>query len=195
MGFAYLYGMKIGYARVSTVEQNLDLQLDALTIAGCEKIFMEKITGKVRSRPELDKMLSELRTGDSVIVWKLDRLARSLKDLVSIVGQLKEKGVGFKSLSDNIETNTAQGKLFFHVFGAIAEFEADLIKERTNAGLKAARSRGRIGGRPKGLSTSALQKAKVAKSLYDQKDMTVEEIMSHLSIKSKATFYNYIKSV
>lgn len=139
--------MIIGYARVSTHDQNLDSQLDALQKADCEQIFQEKITGKIKDRPELISCLKALRKGDVLVVWKLDRLARSLKDLVEIITDLNQREIGFKSLTEAIDTNSATGRLVFHIFGALAEFEHSLIRERTIAGLDAARARGRKGGR------------------------------------------------
>ena len=140
--------MIFGYARVSTQDQNLDAQLDALKVAGAEKIFKEKITGKTKNRPQLDKLLEQLRANDVVIVTKYDRLARSLKDLIMIVEAIRERGAGFKSLGEDIDATTSVGRLVFHVFGSIAEFERERIAERTREGLNAARSRGRVGGRP-----------------------------------------------
>jgi len=138
--------MIIGYARVSTQDQNPDFQVDALEKAGCEQIFQEKFTGKLRERPELSQCLRMLRKRDVLIVWKLDRLARSLKDLVEIVQDLNQREIGFKSLTEAIDTTSSSGRLVFHIFGALAEFEHDLIRERTKAGLEAARARGRKGG-------------------------------------------------
>jgi DNA invertase Pin-like site-specific DNA recombinase len=138
--------MKIGYARVSTQDQDLSLQLDALQAAGCGKIYKEKMTGSTRERPELQKLLDQLREGDVVVIWKLDRLARSLKDLVNLVNEIQEKGGALHSLNDQIDTTTPHGKFTFHVFAALAEFERDIIRERTKAGLTAARAR--AGGRP-----------------------------------------------
>ena len=138
--------MVIGYARVSTQDQNPDFQVDALEKAGCEQIFQEKFTGKLRERPELSQCLRMLRKRDVLIVWKLDRLARSLKDLVEIVQDLNQREIGFKSLTEAIDTTSSSGRLVFHIFGALAEFEHDLIRERTKAGLEAARARGRKGG-------------------------------------------------
>ena len=144
--------MIIGYARVSTQEQNLDAQLDALKNANCEQIFEEKITGKHKDRPELKTCLKALRKGDVLIVWKLDRLARSLKDLVEIITELNDREIGFRSLTEAIDTTSATGRLVFHIFGALAEFEHSLIRERTIAGLDAARARGRKGGRKPSMS-------------------------------------------
>src|SRR5664280_2379752 len=138
----------IGYARVSTDDQNADLQKDALKKAGCIKVFTDKASGSLASRPQLDRMLDQLRPGDVVVVWRLDRLGRSLKNLIALVEGLAEREVGFRSLSESIDTTTANGKLFFSLMGALAEFERDLIRERTMAGLAAARARGRVGGRP-----------------------------------------------
>lgn len=184
--------MKIGYARVSTKNQDLSLQLDALEKIGCQKIYQEKITGATRERPQLKKLLEQLREGDVVVVWKLDRLARSLKDLVNLVNEIQEKGAGLQSLNDHIDTTTPQGKLTFHLFAALAEFERDIIRERTNAGLAAARARGRTGGRPKGLSKKAQHTAIIAENLYLEKELTVKEICEQLSI-SRGTLYNYLR--
>jgi DNA invertase Pin-like site-specific DNA recombinase len=139
----------VGYARVSTVEQNLDLQLDALTQAKCEKIFKDMKSSAKVERPGLSQALAYMREGDVLTVWKLDRLGRSLRDLIDTINALKERGVGFKSLQDAIDTTTAGGMLIFHIMAALAEFERALIRERTQAGLKAARARGRKGGRPR----------------------------------------------
>lgn len=183
--------MKIGYARVSTKDQNLELQRDALQEAGCEKLFKEKISGKKADRPELQKMLEQLRKGDIVIIWKLDRLGRSLRDLVHLVQEIQEKGAGLKSLHDSIDTTTPQGKLTFHLFAALAEFERDIISERTKAGLASARARGRKGGRPKGLSKQAKDKAMIAATLYKQ-GKPVKDICDYLGF-SKATLYRYLR--
>lgn len=145
--------MIIGYARVSSVDQNTRLQLDALKAAGCEKIYTDKATGRNAERPKLAELRRSLRKGDTVVIWKLDRLGRSLKNLVELVEEFKGMGVEFKSLTETIDTANPAGKLAFHLFGAIAEFEADLIRERTLEGLKAARARGRVGGRKKKLSS------------------------------------------
>ena len=185
--------MKIGYARVSTKDQNLDLQLDALTKAGCEKIYREKVSGAGKERPELQKMLENIREGDVIVIWKLDRLGRSLRHLVEIVNDLMIKKVGLQSLNDPIDTTTPQGRLAFNLFGALAEFEREIIRERTRAGLEAARARGRQGGRPKGLSDKAQQKAMVAETLYKEQKLTVQQIAEQLHI-SKATLYSYLRS-
>jgi DNA invertase Pin-like site-specific DNA recombinase len=184
--------MYIGYARVSKNEQNLDLQRDALLKAGCTEnnIYTDKITGLKQERKGLEQALSHLREGDTFVVWRLDRLGRSLKHLIETITNLQAQSIGFKSLTENIDTSTATGQLIFHIFGALAEFERNLIKERTIAGLDAARSRGRRGGRPK-LKTSA-SKVAMAKKLYADRSNSVDEICKTLSI-SKATLYRYVK--
>ena len=151
--------MLIGYARVSTKDQSLDAQIDALEAAGAERIFKEKVTGKTRQRPELDRLLDHLRADDVVVITKYDRLARSLKDLIEIVERIRERGAGFRSLAEDVDTTTPTGRLIFHVFGSIAEFERERIVERTKEGLAAARRRGRAGGRPAVLTSE--QRAEV----------------------------------
>ena len=184
--------MKIGYARVSTKEQNLSMQIDALEKEGCKRIFQEKIGGAKSDRPQLKKMIEQLREGDVIITWKLDRLGRSLRDLVNLINEIQDKGAGLKSLNDSIDTTTPQGKLTFHLFASLAEFERDIIRERTKAGLEAARARGRKGGRPKGLSKEAQDKAMVAETLYKQGEMSVTEICKHLNI-ARSTLYKYLR--
>lgn len=181
-----------GYARVSTLDQKLDAQKDALLKFGCEKIYFEKASGKNLNRPELHKLLDSLREKDVFVIYKLDRLARSLKDLIELVNVLASKNVEFVSISDGINTSTAVGKLMFHLVGAFAEFERNIISERTRAGLESARARGRTGGKPKGISPEAQKKAIRAKQLYDQKNISVEEICKLLEIKSKTTLYKYL---
>mgnify|MGYP003649524539 FL=1 len=171
--------MFIGYARVSTNDQNPELQVDALKKAGAEQIFQEKFTGTLRERPELSQCLRMLRQGDVLIVWKLDRLARSLKDLVEIVQDLQDRGIGFKSLTESIDTTSSGGRLVFHIFGALAEFERDLIRERTIAGLKAARARGRKGGRKPAMSAADVKKA--AAMLLDP-NITKVEVAQHFRV-------------
>ncbi|MFD1913995.1 recombinase family protein [Halodurantibacterium flavum] len=180
--------MLVGYARVSTQDQNPALQLDALTAAGCEKVFTEKASGAQRDRPELAAALSYMRSGDSLVVWKLDRLARSLPQLIETVAQLEAKGIGFRSLTEAIDTTTAGGKLIFHIFGALAEFERSVIRERTRAGLKAARERGRKGGRPPALSAADLA---AAKALLSDPAITVDEVAARLKV-SPATLYRHL---
>lgn len=171
--------MIVGYARVSTQDQNPEYQVDALEKVGCEQIFQEKVTGKLRERPELSQCLRMLRKGDTLTVWKLDRLARSLKDLVEIVQDLNEREVGFKSLTESIDTTSSGGRLVFHIFGALAEFEHSLIRERTIAGLEAARARGRKGGRKPSMSDSDIRKA--AAMLSDPK-ITKTEVAKFFNV-------------
>ncbi|MGC8119135.1 recombinase family protein [Marinobacter sp. VGCF2001] len=171
--------MIIGYARVSTQDQNPEFQVDALQKAGCEQIFQEQFTGKLRERPELSQCLRTLRKGDVLVVWKLDRLASSLKDLVEIVQDLNDREVGFKSLTEAIDTTSSGGRLVFHIFGALAEFEHDLIRERTKAGIQAARARGRKGGRKPSMSDSDIRKA--AAMLSDPK-ITKTEVAAHFGV-------------
>ena len=183
--------MKVGYARVSTQEQHLDLQLDALRQEGCEKIYQEQASGAKTTRPELDNALNHLRKGDTLVVWKLDRLGRSLKHLIEVVTILMAKGIGLKSLQDPIDTTSAQGRFIFNVFASLAEFERDLISERTQAGLQAARARGRLGGRPKGLSAEAEEKAMAAETLYREQKLSANQIAKRLGI-AKSTLYSYL---
>lgn len=184
--------MNIGYARVSTKEQNLELQKDALEKAGCKEIYEEKVSGAGKTRPVLLKLVEQLRKGDVLIVWKLDRLGRSLRDLIQLVNKIQSKGVELKSLNDHVDTTTPHGKLSFHMFAALAEFERDVIRERTLAGLASARARGRVGGRPKGLSQKAQHIAIIAQRLYEEGQKTVTEICEELSI-SRVTLYNYLR--
>jgi DNA invertase Pin-like site-specific DNA recombinase len=180
--------MRIGYARVSTGGQNLDLQLDELGEAGCEKIYKEEISGAADERPELQRCLEELRDGDTLVVWRLDRFGRSLKDLVSKMEALEEKGVDFVSLTEGIDTTTAQGKLTFHIFGALAEFERELARERTMAGLKAARDRGRVGGRPPALDEEDIPQVQ---AMMKDPDVSTADICERFGI-SRATLYRYV---
>lgn len=180
--------MLIGYARVSTVDQKVAPQIDELKKAGCEKIFRDKVSGAKSDRPGLQEALDFLREGDSLVVWRLDRLGRSLKHLLETVGLLEERGIGFRSLQEAIDTTTSGGRLIFHIFGALAEFERNLIRERTLAGLKSARARGRRGGRPRSLDP---KKTELAYRLYDEKKHTIKEICRMLGI-SKPTLYAYL---
>ncbi len=182
--------MKIGYARVSTVEQNLNLQIDALKKAGCERIITDEISGVKSERQGLQELATILRKGDEVIVWRLDRLGRSLKHLIELINYFNEVGVIFTSLQESINTNNSTGKLIFHIFGALSEFERNLILERTKAGLDSARARGRLGGRPKKLNKD---KRLFAKELYDSKKYSLLQICSMFSI-SKPTLYKYVGS-
>src|SRR3954463_11988585 len=181
--------MLIGYARVSTLDQTLALQQDALTAAGCEHIYTDTVSGSVTDRPGLTQALSHLRTGDTLVVWRLDRLCRSLAPPIDPIRQLQERGIGFRSLQEQLDTATSGGKLVFHVFGALAEFERDLIRERTHAGLAAARARGRLFGRPKVLTP---QQVKQLQRLAQDERNTVGEICQTLSI-SRATYYRHVK--
>lgn len=184
--------MLIGYARVSTKDQNLDLQLDALQKEECDKIYKEVISAAKSERPILQEMLAQVRPGDVIVIWKLDRLGRSLRNLVDIVGQLINRGVGLKSLNDNIDTTTPQGRLTFNIFASLAEFERDLISERTKAGLESARARGRMGGKPKGLSQQAEATACAAETLYKEGKLSVNQISKQLSI-AKNSLYKYLR--
>lgn len=181
--------MKIGYARVSTVDQNLELQIDALQKVGCEKIFTDKASGSLDVRAGLFDAIEFCRKNDSLVVWKLDRLGRSLKHLIETINLLHEKEVGFISLQENIDTMTSGGKLVFHVFGALAEFESDLIRERTNAGLASARARGRMGGRPNAMTKRQVH---LARTMLTNPNTTIKEVCDALQI-SKTTLYRYLK--
>jgi DNA invertase Pin-like site-specific DNA recombinase len=181
--------MLVGYARVSTSDQTLDLQHDALTSAGCTKIFTDTASGAQAERKGLTEAIAYVRAGDTLVVWKLDRLGRSLKDLITRITELNDRKIGFKSLTENIDTTTSGGKLIFHIFGALAEFERDIIRERTNAGLEAARSRGKKGGRPRALTP---QKIQLARRLYADKNTSVSEICKMLGI-SRHTLQRYMK--
>jgi DNA invertase Pin-like site-specific DNA recombinase len=181
--------MLIGYARVSTQEQTLNLQKDALEKAGCTKIFTDTASGAKTERKGLEQALSYVRKGDTFVVWRLDRLGRSLPHLIDTMTNLEERGIGFKSLTENIDTTTGGGKLIFHIFGALAEFERNLIRERTQAGLTAARDRGRKGGRPKALSAKQLS---IAGDLCEKR-YPIAEICRTLKI-SRATLYRPIKT-
>jgi DNA invertase Pin-like site-specific DNA recombinase len=182
--------MLIGYARVSTHEQTLNLQRDALTTAGCTKIFTDTASGAKTERKGLEEALTYVRKGDTLVVWRLDRLGRSLPHLIAAMTNLEGQEIGFKSLTENIDTTTNGGKLIFHIFGALAEFERNLIRERTNAGLIAARARGRRGGRPKALNAKQLS---IAQSLYDDTKNSIAEICRTLKI-SKPTLYRSIET-
>lgn len=185
----FLTNMLIGYARVSTTEQNISLQIDALKNAGCEKVFEDRVSGSKAERPGLREALEFVRKGDTLLVWRLDRLGRSLIHLIETVTKLNERGIGFRSLQESIDTTSSGGRLVFQIFGALAEFERSLIRERTQAGLIAARVRGRLGGRPKALDA---KKTELAYRLYDEKKHSIKEICQILSI-SKPTLYAYLK--
>ena len=181
--------MLVGYARVSTGEQNLDLQADALKQAGCAKIFTDQMSGAKAERPGLQAAFAFVRTGDTLIVWRLDRLGRSLKDLVQKVEDLQQRQVGFRSLHESIDTTSSVGKFQFHVFSALAEFERDLIRDRTMAGLRAARARGRLGGRPRRMTP---EQVKMASHLMQDPAIDVKEIVRTLGV-SRSTLYRYVE--
>ena len=182
--------MLIGYARVSTADQYLRMQEDALKGAGCEEIFTDVASGAKTARPGLHTALSHLRKGDILVVWKLDRLGRSLAHLIQRIKELNDKGIGFKCLQESIDTTTSGGQLIFHIFGALAEFERQLIRERTQAGLKAARARGRLGGRPPVLSKRDVTKLN---NLYNKGEFSVKDICKLFNI-TKPTLYRYVKN-
>lgn len=180
--------MHIGYARVSTQDQTVDLQLDALKKADCGKVYSDTVSGAKFERKGLEQALQYLRPGDTLVVWRLDRLGRSLPHLIETIRTLEDRGIGFRSLTENIDTTSPGGKLIFHIFGALAEFERDLIRERTQAGLQAARARGKVGGRPK----TDQRTIAAAKDLYADKSQSVSDICRTLRI-SKTTLYRYLK--
>jgi DNA invertase Pin-like site-specific DNA recombinase len=182
--------MLIGYTRVSTHDQTLSLQKDALQKAGCEQIFTDTVSGTKTERKGLTAALSHVREGDALVVWRLDRLGRSLKHLIDTVTKLHGRGVGFKSLQENIDTTTSGGKLVFHIFGALAEFEREIIRERTQAGLASARSRGKVGGRPKALTAKEVQ---MLRNMASDKSLTVADICKTLGI-GRTTFYRHVKA-
>jgi DNA invertase Pin-like site-specific DNA recombinase len=182
--------MLIGYARISTHDQTLALQLDALEKVGCDRILTDKVSGSKAERKGLTEALSHLREGDTLVVWRLDRLGRSLRHLIDTITALNERGIGFKSLTENIDTTTSGGKLVFHIFGALAEFEREIIRERTQAGLASARSRGKVGGRPKALTPKEVQ---ILRNMAADKSLTVTDICKTLGI-GRTTFYRYVKA-
>src|SRR5579859_3404883 len=184
--------MKIGYVRVSKQEQNEELQTDALREAHCERFFVDHISGAKFERKGLDEALTFLRKGDTFVVWKLDRAGRSLKHLIELLNTLQGRGIEFISLTEKIDTTTPGGKLIFHLMGALAEFERDMIRERTNAGLAAARARGRVGGRPKKLTTNG--KVALARQLFADPNQSIPEICSTLEI-SRSTLYRYVREM
>jgi DNA invertase Pin-like site-specific DNA recombinase len=180
--------MLVGYARVSTLDQKSALQTDALTAAGCARIFTEKASGAQRDRPELKAALDYIREGDTLVVWKLDRLARSIHQLIETVEDLEARGIGLRSLTENIDTTTSGGRLIFHIFGALAEFERAVIHERTRAGLQAARDRGRTGGRPRTLGPKELA---AARAMLADPEIRVGDVAAHLKV-SPATLYRHL---
>lgn len=183
--------MRVGYARVSSDDQNLDLQLDALRSAGCKKILEDKKSGARADRPGLNRLLDTVREGDVVVVWRLDRLGRSLRDLLDLAARFEAEGVGLTSIEDKIDTTSSGGRLIFQIFGALAEFERNLVKERTQAGLAAARARGRKGGRPKLLTK---KDQKLLQKLYNAKEHSIAELCRIFNI-SKPTLYSYLEAV
>jgi DNA invertase Pin-like site-specific DNA recombinase len=191
MGFFTFPGvrMNIGYARVSTHEQNLDLQQDALKQVDCKRVIVDQVSGSVAERPGLTKLKEVLREGDTLVVWRLDRLGRSIKDLITWASWLEQQKIGLRSLHESIDTTTPSGRLTFHIFAALAEFERQLIQERTKAGLHAARARGRQGGRPRALQSD---KRALVVQLYNEKKFTVKKICELMEI-SKPTLYAYVR--
>ena len=183
-------GMTFGYARVSTTQQDEALQQDALEKVGVDRIFIDKASGATESRPALDELLGQLRAGDTVVVWRLDRLGRSLRHLIDLVGDLEQRGVGLRSLTESIDTSTPGGKPVFHVFGALAEFERDLIRERTQAGLAAARARGRVGGRP---TVWTPERLAAARAMYEEGEHDVATIARVVGV-SRASVYRGLAS-
>ena len=181
--------MLIGYARVSTADQSMALQDDALRAAGCEKLFTDTASGASKTRPGLEAALAYLRPGDTLCVWKLDRLGRSLRHLIEVVNDLHRRQISFRSLQEAMDTSTPGGQLIFHVFGALAEFEREVIRERTQAGLTAARARGRFGGRPRVMTAQTLR---MARQLLADPDQSVNEVCKMLQV-SRATLYRYLK--
>ena len=179
---------QLGYARVSTADQNPDLQHDALKAVGCYRIFVDIASGALDERPALAKVLDQLRPGDTLVVWKLDRLGRSLRHLIDTIDELERRDIGFRSLQENIDTTTPGGKLIFHIFGALAEFERDIIRQRTLAGLVSARARGRKGGRPPSMTPT---KRALARQMYDSRQHTLAEIARTLGV-SRASIYRHL---
>lgn len=184
--------MIIGYARVSTRDQNLELQTNELKKAGCEKIFKEKVSGSVKERPELERLKQQLRPGDTIVVWKLDRLGRSLKNIIDLVLELNSIPVHIKGLTDGVDTTTVNGRLFLNIMASFAEYERELIRERTFAGLESARARGRIGGRPPGIKKDVLAKLKIMRTIYKDEGKSPKEIYKPLGL-THSSYYRYCK--
>ncbi len=184
--------MKIGYIRVSRDKQATALQEDAMKKEQCERVFIDKMSGKRFDRPEFLRMLDMARPGDVIVVWRLDRLGRSLKQLIETVTLFGSRGIELRSLKESIDTATPTGKLMFHIVAAMAEFERDVISERTQAGLEAARARGRRGGRPKAIQKIEPRNLARAKELYAAKSNTIAEVMQMTGFKSRNTFYKYV---
>jgi len=184
--------MKIGYARISTREQKLSMQVDALKKYGCDKIATEVVSGSKSKRPVLDELIANLTSSDVLVIWKLDRLGRNLKNLIIMVNDLSNRSVGLVSLNDPIDTTTPYGKLIFNIFGSLAEFERDIIRARTQAGLQSARARGKLGGRPRGLGKSAISKAYAAETFYKENKLSITEICKQLNV-ARGTLYSYLR--
>lgn len=182
--------MLIGYSRISTNDQSLDSQIDKLKQYGCEKIYTDIMSGSKSERPQLNEMIEYAREGDTIVVYRLDRLGRGLKDLINLITIFELKKVNFKSLTENIDTTTSTGKLIFHIAGAFAEFERNIIRERTKAGLESARARGRKGGRPKKINDNLIR---LAKTMHANKEISINDIVKNLGV-SRATFFNMVKS-
>jgi DNA invertase Pin-like site-specific DNA recombinase len=185
--------MLVGYARISTDEQTLDLQMDALHESGCERFFHDVASGTQSDRPGLKEATAFLRDGDTLVVWRLDRLGRSLRHLIEVAGDFEKRGIGFRSLTEAIDTTSPGGKLIFHVFGALAEFERDLIRQRTRAGLSAARARGRLGGHPRVAAFRDPQKLALARRLYEERKTPVQTICEMFGVSS-STLYRYLRT-
>jgi DNA invertase Pin-like site-specific DNA recombinase len=185
--------MIIGYVRVSRNEQNLELQLDALKKIGCEQIFQEKISGGEKERPQYLKMIELLRKGDVITVWRIDRLGRTTLELIKLMVEFREKGIEFRSIVEGIDTSTSMGRIWYMLSSIFAENEREIIRERTKAGLISARSRGKVGGRPKGLTENAQKVAMTAATLYNAKKLSTNEICAMLNIGSKTTLYRYLR--
>ena len=183
-------GDLVGYARVSTGEQKLDLQLDALRGAGCQRLWSDTASGSLRDRPELVKAIDYLRAGDTLVVWRLDRLGRSVRNLIDLVGELEQRGIGLRSLQEGIDTTTPGGRLVFHVFSALAQFEREIIIERSRAGVAAARARGRVGGRPSTMTPAKLSKAR---QLRERGELTLEETAKVVGV-SRSTLVRHLAS-
>ena len=185
--------MEVGYGRVSTNEQNLALQEDAFEKAGIKKVFFDKVSGVKSEKPELQKLLDYVRSGDTIVVWRLDRLGRSTIQLIQFVGELEKKGINLRSLTEPIDTSNATGTLIFQIFCVLAEHERNVLRERTNAGLQSARLRGRMIGRPKGLSKQYEVKVPLIKNAYEAKLLSIDEMMKIYEVKSRRTFYKILQ--
>lgn len=185
--------MEIGYGRVSTNEQNLNLQIDAFEKAGIKKVYLDKVSGIKSKKPELEKLLNFARKDDTLVVWRLDRLGRGTAQLIQFVEELEKKGINLKSLTEPIDTSSASGNLIFQLFCVLAENERNVLRERTKAGLESARARGRMGGRPKGLSKDYDEKKMAIKATYEANILSVAAIMKAYGVKSRRTFYNILE--